>query len=202
MSTHRCGTALPDPQIDTVVARHFHDCHVMLPFPDEGIIDRLDIRPQFIVKVDILVIGDEHAADSPLGECIEIAAVEKVDALIAFDVIGKLRISFLIGTLIVLDLAAVSVLKDRKLRRRAFAGGVGVDVPVREPFDGLVFQLSGQTCIVLGELHDLFTGLGVHLFVLVTAAIASHGSEQQAASQQCAGSIPVPFQRNSASYQF
>ena len=102
----------------------------MLVVPDHGIIGSLYVFPQVGVQINVIIIGDKHAADSTLGECVPVAAVEKVDALIAVNGVGEVVIPCTIGSLVELNLSAVAFLKHCQFDGRGLSGIVGVDVPV------------------------------------------------------------------------
>ena len=114
----------------TLVAGNFYNCHVVLVVPDHGIIGSLYVFPQVGVQINVIIIGDKHAADSTLGECVPVAAVEKVDALIAVNGVGEVVVPCTIGGLVELDLSAVAFLKHCQFDGRGLSGIVGVDVPV------------------------------------------------------------------------
>ena len=64
------------------VACCLNACHIVLAVPDELVIYVLYVLPEGRIEVDIIIYGHEHLLDGASWECVKVAPVEKVYALI------------------------------------------------------------------------------------------------------------------------
>ena len=165
-----------------VVAGDLYCRHIVLAVPDHAVVGILYICPQLRIQIQIVVVGNEHAANRTLGECVPVAGIEKVNALVTVDGVRQIVVPCAVCGLVPLNLSAVAFLKDCQLDGCRLSGVVRIDVPCGEPLDGLVLQFAGQTLVRLRQICQLFPCCG-------------GGTVKPAASRQLSAILAYRFMR-------
>ena len=168
----------------------------MFIIPEEQIICILYIFPEFRIKINIVINRNKHRLYSAFRESISIPRRKKVYSLITVNSCCKFVISYVPVNYSLFDIAAVSLLKNYKIRM--ILSGKS---PVCHPLYRLVLKFSGKSRILSRNPRKFFPCSFIKLVCLLTTFVCFARNSRSCKNNSCRSCCkslkfyhkPVPF---------